>query len=93
MTPWYDAYAGDPWRLSWRKDAVLAAVLALLAGTAWAQAATLYVYACQDGRCRTIALSVDGCTAGGQAAMAEWLADHPGVEVKTWFCDAGGVPA
>lgn len=93
MTPWYDAYPSPPYRLSWRKVAVLAAVLVLLAGAAWAQAATLYVYACQDGRCRTIPVSVESCTAGGQAAMAQWLADHPAFEVKAWYCDAGGVPA
>jgi hypothetical protein len=49
----------------------------------------LYVRVCDADGCHSIALPVESCTAGGQAALAQWAADHPGLVVRAFTCLPG----
>jgi hypothetical protein len=71
--------------------------LTLIAIAAWVissavmaeEGSTLVLRACAEGQCKTVRISVDACTAGGQAALAEWLAQHPVGKVVTFKCFDG----
>jgi hypothetical protein len=88
----FDAYRPTPTHILWRRVAILVvAILAILAAAkAMAEeTSTLVLRACAEGQCKTVRISVDACTAGGQAALAEWLAQHPTGKVVTFKCFDG----
>lgn len=70
--------------------ALIAAATAAMAdepGQEW----FLYVRVCDGSECHSIALPVESCTAGGQAALAQWVADHPGLVVRAFTCLPGEI--
>lgn len=71
---------------------ILALVAALLSATADAADDTewfVYAHVCDGSECHSIALPVESCTGGGQAALAQWVADHPGLVVRAFKCLPG----
>lgn len=65
--------------------AAAAAAMADVRGQEW----FVYAHVCDGAECHSIALPVESCTAGGQAALAQWAADHPGLVVRAFTCLPG----
>lgn len=50
----------------------------------------LVILACfAAGKCERVYLPVEACTAFGQAAVARFVGENPGVTVKSWSCEPG----
>lgn len=94
----YDAYVPPAEPASDRKVwlaivGILAlAGLLMLANRAQAQEqphATVYVNGCDSaGKCKTVAIPVPACNAGGQAQLAQFFADK-GITIRAFKCVEG----
>ena len=76
-----------PWVV--RATLAIVALAAAVAARAEEPEWLLYVRVCDGAECHSIALPVESCSAGGQAALAQWMADHPGLVVKRFDCLPG----
>ncbi len=53
----------------------------------------LALIVCLSDRCSRVELQVDSCSAGGQAAAAQWLAERPDMRLERLVSCASGKAA
>jgi hypothetical protein len=56
----------------------------------------LVVLACltaDPSTCGKVSMIVEGCSAGGQASAAQWVAEHPEYFIRAWLSCEPGQPA
>lgn len=41
---------------------------------------------CESRTMRFVEVSVMACAMGAQAVLAQWVAEHPGREIRRWTC-------